>query len=216
VERRVVLEYVAAAIEGLPSAGVRRVGIDGVDGAGKTMFADELGSVLTQRGTPVVRASIDGFHRPQAERWVRGRESPEGFYLDSYDYPRVRSELLDPLAPGGNRRIRRAIHDHRTDQLVDSPVEVIGDGSVLILDGIFLHRPELIDVWDLSVFLHVPTAVSVARCAERDGPAPEATRRYVDGQRLYLDACRPAERATIVIDNTDLGAPVILRATPGG
>jgi uridine kinase len=208
------LDDIAASIEALPSAGVRRVGIDGVDGAGKTTFADELGSVLTERGAHVVRASIDGFHRPQAERWVRGRESPEGFYLDSYDYPSVHSELLDPLGPGGNRRIRRAVHDHRTDEPVNSPVEVIGDGSVLVLDGIFLHRPELIDVWDLSVFLHVPTAVSVARCAERDGTPPEGSRRYVDGQRIYLDRCQPHTHATIVIDNTDLVAPDILWQAP--
>ncbi len=217
-ERRLaVLLRVARAIEDLPTEGVRRIAVDGVDGAGKTTFADELGDLLTQRGTYVVRASIDGFHRPRAERWARGRHSPEGYYLDSYDYPRVRAELLEPLGPGGDRRIRRAVHDVATDQPVASAVEVVPEGGVLLVDGIFLHRPELRDVWDMSVFLHVSTPVSLDRCATRDGtsPAPSDNRRYVEGQRLYLQRCRPQQQATVVIDNTDLAAPDILDPDEG-
>jgi uridine kinase len=212
VRRRAVLLRVVRAIEALPSEGVRRVAIDGVDGAGKTTLADELGDLLTGRGTTVVRASIDGFHQPRERRWARGRDSPLGYYLDSYDYPRARAELIDPLAPHGSRRIRRAVHDVASDLPVCSPVETVPDGSVLVVDGIFLHRPELADAWDLSVFVHVTTRASLERCAARDGtsPEPEANRRYVEGQRLYLDRCRPRQLATVVIDNTDLAAPDIL------
>jgi uridine kinase len=50
--------------------------------------------------------------------------------------------------------------------------------------------------------------------AARDGgpadPTDPANRRYVDGQRLYLAACAPRERATVVVDNTDLAAPKLL------
>ncbi len=212
-----MLLRVAQAIEGLPTEGIRRLAVDGVDGAGKTTFADELGDVLTQRGTYVVRASIDGFHRPRADRWAMGRHSPEGYYLDSYDYLRVRAELLDPLGPAGDRRIRRAVHDVATDQPVASAVETVPEGSVLLVDGIFLHRPELRDVWDLSVFLQVPTEVALDRCAARDGtsPTPGANRRYVEGQRIYLEGCQPATVATLVIDNTDLAAPDILDPDEG-
>jgi uridine kinase len=82
---------------------------------------------------------------------------------------------------------------------------------VLVLDGIFLHRPELRGYWDLSVFLDVPFATSVARLAVRDGsdPHPDApsNRRYVEGQRRYLAACEPHLHATFVVDNSDLEAP---------
>jgi len=64
---------------------VLRVGIDGVDGAGKTTFADELAAALAPFGRPVIRAGVDGFHHPRAVRYRRGRESPEGFFRDSYD-----------------------------------------------------------------------------------------------------------------------------------
>ena len=37
----------------------------------------------------------------------------------------------------------------------------------------------------------------------------------MEGQRIYLEACRPAELATLIIDNTDLTAPDILDPDEG-
>jgi uridine kinase len=45
-----------------------RVAIDGVDGAGKTTFANELAEVVGGLGRPVIRASVDGFHNPRVVR----------------------------------------------------------------------------------------------------------------------------------------------------
>jgi len=52
-------------------------------------------------------------------------------------------------------------------------VQCAEPGTVLVLDGLFLHRDELVGVWDLSVFLQAPFAVSVARMAARDGSNPD-------------------------------------------
>src|SRR5688500_5310077 len=76
------------------------VAVDGLDGAGKTVFADGLAEVFAETGDAVFRAGIDGFHRPRIERYARGRRSPEGFYLDSYDYPTFRRVLIDPFRDG--------------------------------------------------------------------------------------------------------------------
>jgi uridine kinase len=35
---------------------------------------------MRSNGCPVIRTSIDGFHRPKAERYLRGRHSAEGYY----------------------------------------------------------------------------------------------------------------------------------------
>jgi len=65
--------------------------------------------------------------------------------------------------------------------------------------------------------LHVDFAMSLSRAAERDDmdpdPAAPSNRRYVVGQLLYLDQCRPADLASIVIDNNSLGGPRITRPT---
>ena len=192
-----------------------RVAVDGVDGAGKTMFADELAAALAERDVEVVRASVDGFHQARDVRHLRGRTSPEGFFQDSYDYARLKSELLDPLGPDGDRRIRLAVYDVSREQPVHHAELAVAPGAVLVLDGIFLHRPELRGYWDLSVFLDVDFAVSVARMAVRDGapadPDHPANARYVDGQRLYLAECAPREAADVVVDNNDLDHPVVRR-----
>ncbi|WP_340296242.1 uridine kinase, partial [Aquipuribacter hungaricus] len=190
-----------------------RVGVDGVDGAGKTVFADDLAEVLRSRGRTVVRVGADAFLHPRAVRYRRGRDSPEGFWLDSYDYVALRRRVLDPLGPDGSRRYQTASLELRTDQASDPPVLTAAPGSVLVLDGLFLHRDELVDVWDVSVFLQVPFEVSAARMASRDGshpdPAHPSLARYVQGQRLYLTTAQPEQRAHVVVDATDLDAPVI-------
>src|SRR6185436_20240609 len=176
---------IAAAVLALPSSGIARVGIDGVDGAGKTTFADELHDVLRPSGRPVIRAGVDGFHHPRPIRYRRGRTSPEGFYRDSYDYATLDRVLLGPLGPGGTGRYRRAVFDVDADLVVEAPEERAAPGSILLFDGIFLHRPELASRWDLSIFLRVEWA----RNHRLRGPVPEDPddprhHRYRAGQRI--------------------------------
>jgi uridine kinase len=213
-QRDRVIADIAATVTALHPRRVIRVAIDGVDGAGKTVFADELADAITR---PVIRAGVDGFHHPRRIRHRAGRTSPEGFFHDSHDYALLRRVLLDPLAPGGDGRHRTAAFDHRTDTPIDTPWQHAPADAVLVFDGIFLHRPELRDLWDHSVFLHVDFAVSVPRMAHRDGtsPGPAAHHRHIEGQRLYLSLCRPAEHASVVVDNNDLTAPRIIRKQPG-
>jgi uridine kinase len=215
--RRRLLRDVADRI--VTGGGCSRVGVDGVDGVGKSTFAAELATAVRQAGREVVHLSADGFHRRRAERHRRGRHSAEGFWLDSYDYPALRSDLLDGFGPGGTGRYREAGHDLDSDQILDLPWRTCPADSVLILDGLFLHRAELAGWWDFSIFLRVPFAVSIARMAHRDGSDPDpdhpSNARYVGGQRLYFAACSPWERADLIVDNTVLGHPVIIGGQNG-
>jgi hypothetical protein len=89
---------IAELVEGVSGPHPTRIAIDGPDAAGKTTPADELAEALRERGREVVRASIDGFHRPRSERCRQGPESPLGCYEDSFDYERIRAELLEDAA----------------------------------------------------------------------------------------------------------------------
>jgi uridine kinase len=207
--RRTAVRDLARRVRDLPTT-TPLVAVDGVDGAGKMTFADALAGHLRATGTPVLRVSVDGFHRPRAERYRQGRTSPSGFVEDSYDLATFRAAVVEPLRPDGDRRVRTAAFDHRTDRPVDAAPVVVEDGSVVVVDGIFLHRDELADAWDLSVWLEVPFTTTFARMAVRDGcpadPDDPANARYRDGQLLYLARCDPRARATVVIDNDDAPA----------
>ena len=216
--RVAVLGQLAAAIAAVRLDHPTRVAIDGVDGSGKTTLADELVEPLTRAGRDVIRASVDGFHNPRVARYVRGSDSPEGYFLDSFDYAALKRELLDPLGPNGSGRFRTAVFDYRTDRAVDSPPRVARPDAVLLFDGVFLSRSELERCWDVMIWLDVPFEVTVERAIARDsrngGDAAvtrgKYERRYVPGQRLYLTSCRPRERADIVVDNTALDRPKIV------
>lgn len=205
-----------------------RVGVDGIDAAGKSFFADELGQVLVQRKVKVIRSSIDYFHFPRRRRHARyGSESPLGYYEDSFDYAKVRRYLLDPLGPGGDRRYRERAFDFQTDTEIRSNWMIAPADAVLILDGIFLLRPELVNCWDMSIFLDIPFELSVQRASRRlrdrslfgepDQVIERYWKRYVPGQQIYFDRCQPKQHADLIIDNQDLDHPRILggkRASP--
>jgi uridine kinase len=221
-ERRAVLERLADLVAAIRLPHVVRVAVDGVDAAGKTTLADGLGQLVEARGRPILRATVDGFHRPRAERYRRGPTSPEGYYLDSFDHAGLRRELLEPLGPGGSGLVRARVFDHRADEAVDeAPITVPAD-AVLLFDGVFLFRRELNDLWDFRVFVDVDEDEALRRAVLRDedlfGSPDEALRRYrnryVPGQRLYLAEVDPRAVADVVFENTDVSAPSVRAASP--
>jgi uridine kinase len=191
------------------------VAFDGPDAAGKTTMADALALLL---GDGAVRASIDGFHNPREVRLRRGPLSPVGYYQDSFDYERLRDDLLGPFAKGAHRVLTREF-GYRTEAAQEAFVDGIPDSAVLVFDGVFLLRRETRSFWDLCVYLDVPPAVTLNRALVRDlplfGSAADVTRRYqaryLPGQALYREESDPKARATVVVDNSEPSRPVILR-----
>lgn len=214
-------EAVAAivdAIDAIPCSHPLRVAIDGSAAAGKTMLADELATSLRGRGRDVIRASIEGFLRPRIERYRRGPESAQGCYEDSFDYDRLRVELLRPLGEPSSRLYRTEIYDRRTDQPVDSEQMEASADAILLFDGVFLLRPELVDAWDFRVFISVASEEIIRRARIRDaevyGSPDDAERwfraRYLPSQRHYRGTVRPAELADVVLENDDPSRPGVL------
>ena len=182
------------------------VAVDGVDGSGKTTFAERLAAAYTDRGRPVHVVHMDDFLNPRTVRYRLGKNSPEGFFADTYNLAAFTNYVLDPLQPRANHIITMRAYDHRADATVDEPPVEVPPQAVVVVEGMFLHRDELCARWDMSIFLDVPFSVTVPRMVERDGAPPDPEHpswiRYLQGQRLYLSACEPGERATHVIDNS--------------
>jgi uridine kinase len=192
----------AAAL--VPASGRPVIAVDGVDGAGKTTFADQLAERLRAEGRDVVRASIDGFHHPLAYRRAEGR-TPVAVWHRHFDYAALRRELIEPWRAGPPATYRPAVHDVAYEVALELPPRTPPEEGVLVVDGLFCQRPELEGCWDRVVFLDVPFEVSVARVAARDGSVDDVDdpdqRRYVEAQLLYFDLCDPRSRADLVVDN---------------
>jgi uridine kinase len=169
-----------------------RPALVGVDGVTAAGKTTFADELVALVSPPAVRISVDDFHRPEAERHARGR-GPESYYHDTFDLPGVREAL----------------------GRVDAQ-------AVAIVDGVFLLRPELADLWDLTIFLAVDRAVALERAIVRDAArmnGVEAARaryasRYVPGETLYLEAVDPETRADIVVDTTDPRRPRLIQTCP--
>ena len=210
-----LLSGLAEAVGSVTMAHPTRVAVDGPPAAGKTMLADELAAVLRAQGREVIRASIEGFLLPRSQRYRRGELSAEACYHDSFDYDSLRRVLLDPLGPSGDRRIQQAVYDYRTDTALSQPVTTAPADAVLLFDGVFLLRPELIDRWDLRIFVSAAFEETLDRARTRDqarfGSATEVERRhrnrYRPAQQLYFDSARPTEHADIIVHNDEPQQP---------
>jgi len=180
-------QIVARKREGRPL----KVGIDGRCAAGKTMLADELGTVLKARGFEVLRPSVDGFHHPRERRYRQGEYSARGYYEDAYDYDAVVRALIAPLA----------------------------ENTILLFEGIFVFRSRINAYWDYRILVDVDAETSLARSVIRDtgliGPAQVVRRkfeeRYEPAWQIYVDQENPESKADVVIDNRKVDKPQILK-----
>jgi uridine kinase len=96
---------------------------------------------------------------------------------------------------------------------------VLSLGDAVIVDGVFLHHPDLRDLWDLTIFLSVDREVARERGIARDeswmaGVRERYRTRYVPGETRYLEEVDPEALADLVIDTTELERPR-LRAVRG-
>jgi uridine kinase len=166
-----------------PSPAQLRVGIDGIDCAGKSRLAEELETLLKSRVGKLARMSVDDFLHSPSKRYEKGDFSPEGYYRDSFDYEAA----------------RMAIEAHASDRL-------------LLFEGIFLFRPELNSLWDFRIFVDISFETSLARALHRDGlrfgdvqtTREKYERRYLPGQRIYFSEAHPRSLADVILHNDDL------------
>lgn len=137
----------------------------------------------------------------------------------------VRLSVDDFLTPPSARYARGELSPvgcyRDSHDLVALRAAVRAHEGLVIVDGVFLHRPELRDLWDLSVYLHVTDDEVLRRAAGRDalrmGSPEEVERRYraryLPAQELYRREVDPLAAASVVVDNTDPEAPAVLRWT---
>jgi uridine kinase len=208
-ERRAVIEQLVGEILSHYPRGRLTVAVDGPEAAGKTTFADDLAAEFEKRAHPAVRASMDDFHRRSEHRYRAGRFSPEGCYRDSSNYSVFRRVLIEPFRLAGSTAFVTAAFDYVRDVQIE-PKWLTGPPDLyLIVDGVFLNRPELAGTWNYSIWVDADDVVRSERLLARDDIAPGSpmSERHEGAQALYEAEAHPREAASAIIDNTVPDAP---------
>lgn len=208
-ERRELLEGLAAEYARLYGKGRTMLAIDGPEGAGTAAFADDLATALRRTGHTVLRASIEGFHHPREFRHRRGRYEAEGRYRDSFDLATLRRVLIEPFRLGGSATFVTEAFDQRRDAPVEPKWEDAPPDAVLVIDGVFLNRPELRDLWHWSIWVDADAEVRAERRRAAEGiePGSPVAERDEGAQRLYVAEADPHLRAGAIVDHTDPDRP---------
>ncbi|UIJ33954.1 uridine kinase [Allobranchiibius sp. GilTou73] len=196
-----------------------RVGIDGPCGSGKTTLAVQLTQAVSARGRAAVHVDSDGFHNAQGIRYRQGRDSARGYYDDAYNFDALVERVLLPLGPDGSRVYTTKVHDMGTDRVVTDEMATAPRDAVVVFGCTFLQRGSLSACWDGVIYLEVRREIAFARGVARDAEAlggdDNARRAYADrymaAYDLYVREERPAEKASIVVNQDDFAAPRIVR-----
>jgi uridine kinase len=194
------------------------VGVSGVTASGKTTIANELAQEIQNRGKNVIRTSIDHFHNPRKIRYKQGKESAKGYYEDAHDYNSFREKLLVPLGPEGNLYYQTASLDLENDEYISPKPMFATPDMVLIVDGTFLFKKSLCDLFDYRIFVDTSFELARKRGAKREeesfGSLEKAEqmfiKRYHAASKLYLEEHAPKESANLIIVNNDLQNPEIV------
>lgn len=194
-----------------------RICIDGVTASGKTTFASNLARKISSKNLDVIHTSLDGFHNPREVRHAKGKQSPEGYYYDAYNYQKVIDDLLKPLGPGGDRKYRTKFFDLEKNREDPGPWQFMPEGGFLIVDGSFSLRKELQPYWDFKIYLKVEMELAQARAGDRDellfgskSLAIETTKnRYHGAHKIHNELVIPWHVANVVINNNDPGHPTL-------
>jgi uridine kinase len=224
LKRAQVLETLETQLLAMPSKRPLRVAIDGRVGAGKTTLADELADRLEAQGRPCLRTSLDDFHFPgYRQRAATNGFTTEAYLREGYDYAAFLRLVLEPLGRNGNRRCRLDLWNAFDDEPFAEDWVEAPDDVILIADGVFLLGPVLRPAWDFTIWLDVDWDVMLRRAAQSDSNRVTSLEPIRDGQgggwmprhTLYEQQTRPYDIVNVVVDNSDLQHPYVVRARPG-
>lgn len=189
-------EQVAAAAVDRSCEGLVLVAIDGMGGSGKSTLAAAVAELC---GAVVVHG--DDFYRPMAAE-DRAELSPEQGYHRYFDWQRLRREVLVPLA--GRRVAEYQRYDWESGDLAVGEIHRVDLFGVVVVEGVYVARPELAALYDLLVYVETPPEESLQRLRDRGhdhGPIDWATRWRL-AEEHYLSVTRPRERVDLVVSGS--------------
>jgi uridine kinase len=181
------------------------VAIDGRSGSGKSTVARAVAQTI---GAVIV--SCDDFFAAGVSNAEWDRRTPEQRSADAIDWRRLKREAIEPLRAG--RLARWYAFDFLagpcgdgTYPLQRTPTEV-APKPVVLLDGAYSARPELVDVLDIRVLVEAAPTTRQVRLEAREAAdsLPQWHARWDPAEEYYFGQVCPPSAFDVVLQ-TDAG-----------
>jgi uridine kinase len=186
-------------------AGSLLVAVSGIDGSGKTTVSRRLAGLLDALGLRTALIHLDPWHNPPEVRFSAD-DPGRHFYATAFRFDELFEHLVEPL------RLARSVHlPIELTRLPENDAFLhtydFDDVDVILLEGIFLLKRELVAKYDLAYWIECPfeTALGRALARNQEGQSEAELRRdyhtiYFPAQHIHLSDDRPRDAARAVID----------------
>jgi uridine kinase len=159
------------------------IGIDGVGGSGKTTLAKTINKELNNS----VIVQMDDIISPQ---------------LKASDISRIKNQVFSPLKNGKEAKFQ--IYDWKTEKL--SQWQTIHPEGILIIEGVYSLDKQIIDCYDLKIWVEYPPELGFERGVKRDiyGDGVDHSEKWkkvwMPLEKKYISEQNPKSKADYVIN----------------
>lgn len=130
-------------------------------------------------------------------RYDTGYESWYEYYALQWEIEALRENLFSKLR--WSDEITLKFYNCDVDERVTKTIYILPE-CVIIVEGIFLQRPEWREFLDFCIYLDCPRETRFAReSADAQTKLDKFSQRYWKAEDYYLETVRPMERADFVI-----------------
>lgn len=131
------------------------LGIDGLGGSGKTTLAKSVQDFLQNIGRQAIVLHIDDFIHPKHIRYDHTIEEWLCYYHKQWRYDYLINEILSPFRLKQDIHKTIEVYDKVSDSYRQQEIHICHD-TILIIEGVFLQRPELNNYFSCMIYLDVP------------------------------------------------------------
>lgn len=173
------------------------LGIDGLSRAGKTTLVQELRATLLEFHESVFVFHLDDHIVERKRRYFTGHDEWYEYYFLQWDVEHLRENLFAKLRLFVE--ITLPFYDPEIDEHFTKTVSIPKE-CVIIIEGVFLQRPEWQGFLDYCVYLDCPRDVRFAREGiDVQSKIAKFQHRYWKGEDYYLESVFPLEQADTIV-----------------
>ncbi|MFD2132884.1 uridine kinase [Pseudogracilibacillus auburnensis] len=183
------------------------IGIDGLGGAAKTSYSQELKKNLEAEGFSTVLLHMDDFIHPKRIRYHANAPEWSCYYNDQWRYQCVIDQIFTPIKMG--KKINQAIelYDKEHDTYKKETIFIDND-TIVLVEGVFIQRLELRAYFDFVIYIDVSKEKRLQRVLARDTYIgnhakilEKYEKRYFPAEEYDQEKCSPCLKADYVVKN---------------